>query len=161
MVCSASRLKSRHNPASWNGSIPVTRARTASRPASGPSPPYVSLNPVRPESVFNSTMVRSANGACRPYELRNGGAATAIGGNTSSVIFMARDGKGKGPISKGGGRATEAIGARGLLARAAARVPDLRLTHLDLFSLGLGDLEGAAAHVLRLIQFIVRQKIFS
>src|ERR1019366_7316152 len=48
----------------------------------------------------------------------------------------------------------------GLLARAAARVSQLRLTHLALLSLGLRDLKGAAAHVLRLIHFVVR-KIFS
>src|ERR1035438_5648161 len=48
-----------------------------------------------------------------------------------------------------------------LLARAAARVPQLRLTHLALLSLGLGDLKGAAAHVLRLIHFVVRQNFFS
>src|ERR1035438_1043947 len=124
-------------------------------------------------------MVRSANGACRPYELRSGGSAIAMGCNTSSVIFMARDGKVKGPISNGRPRAMEAIGARGLLARAAARAAVVRLTRLGLLSLGLagltglalkrfgllslglGDLKGAAAYVLRLIQFIVRQKIFS
>jgi hypothetical protein len=50
---------------------------------------------------------------------------------------------------------------RALLARAAARIPDLRLTHLDLLPLGLANLEGAAAYVLCLKQFIVRQNFIS
>ena len=58
----------------------------------------------------------------------------------------------EGPISGGAAR---------LFARTAARVANLRLTRLDLLSLGLADLEGAAAHVLCLIHFIFRQNFFS
>jgi hypothetical protein len=62
---------------------------------------------------------------------------------------MARELKGEGADLEGA--------ARRLFARTASRVPDLRLTHFDLLSLGLADLEGAAAHVLCLIHFIFRQ----
>jgi hypothetical protein len=62
------------------------------------------------------------------------------------------DGNVKGPIS---------MGRQRLFARTAARIPDLRLTHLDLLPLGLADLEGAAAYVLCLKQFIVRQNFIS
>ena len=79
-------------------------------------------------------------------------ATVARAGHTHTfVIVMAGEWKGE--------RAD--LERAGLLARTAARIPQLRLTRLGLLSLGLGDLKGAAAYVLRLIQFIVRQKIFS
>jgi hypothetical protein len=55
----------------------------------------------------------------------------------------------------------EGAGARSLFTRTAARIPDLRLTHLNLLSFGFADLEGAATHVLCLIQFIFRQNFIS
>src|SRR5437899_11636766 len=102
-------------------------------------------------------MVRSAKGACRPYELRRGGSAIAIACNTSSVIFMARGWKCEGA----GSRWANLGGVARLFARAAARIPDLRLTHLDLLPLGLADLKGPATYVLCLKQFIVRQNFIS
>ena len=52
-------------------------------------------------------------------------------------------------------------GLAGLLARAALRVLQLRLPHLDLLAFGLADDESAAAQILGFIQFIVRQRGFS
>jgi hypothetical protein len=79
-------------------------------------------------------------------------ATVARAGHTHTfVIVMAGEWKGE--------RAD--LERAGLLARTAARIPQLRLTHFVLLSLGLRDLKGAAAHVLRLIHFVVRQNFFS
>lgn len=44
--------------------------------------------PVMPSSVFNSTMVRKAYGACNPYEPRKGGPATVMECNSMVDISM-------------------------------------------------------------------------
>src|ERR1035441_5771128 len=62
-------------------------------------------------------MVRNANGACRPYELRSGGSAMAIGCSTSSVIFITRGWKGEG---------TDLARAGGARCRPSARAAYLR-----------------------------------
>jgi len=49
--------------------------------------------PTSPSSVTSSTTVRNAKGACKPYELRSGGSAIAIGCSFSSLMRMNR-GKG-------------------------------------------------------------------
>src|SRR5512138_3082122 len=52
------------------------------------APPAPSERPTTPSSVSSSTILRSANGACTPHELRSGGSGTATGVTFRLVIFI-------------------------------------------------------------------------
>ena len=73
----------RRRPARSKGSMPGIAAATASSRARCASSAYVSPNPRRPESVWSSTIARSAHGWWTPTTLSSGGSANATGVTTT------------------------------------------------------------------------------
>src|SRR5215468_1833383 len=98
--------------------------------------------PVNPSVETNSTIVRSANGACRPYELRRGGSAIAIGCSFISLMRMRIGRRARGPCGCFLG-----------FAGSAARVLEPRLVGFRVLALRLADHERAAALIDGFIHF--------